>query len=277
MDVRSIEAKAPRIEHEGTTIVWWMYDALEAFDQTTGGHLELVSEFEVAGGGAVHPHAHPTHEYYYVLSGRGIMTIAGETREVGPGDLVSIPPDAVHSLAPVTEHAPIRCLAFAVGLPGAGVIDYASDGDRNGAPAPESPSAALRGARYRSIRDVAPALAHQGSVSVWWLVAPDELAAETSGGHLELANEFEVAGGGAVHMHAHPTYEFYYGLSGRGIMTIDGEDRELAPGDLVLIPPDAPHSIRPVSEHAPIRCFCFAVGLAGSGAYDYAHDHAAVR
>jgi quercetin dioxygenase-like cupin family protein len=255
MDVRSIEAKAPRIEHEGTTIVWWMYDALEAFDQTTGGHLELVSEFEVAGGGAVHPHAHPTHEYYYVLSGRGIMTIAGETREIGPGDLVSIPPDAVHSLAPVTEHAPIRCLAFAVGLPGAGAIDYSSDGDHNGAP--ESPSAALRGARYRSIRDLAPALAHQGSVSVWWLVAPGELAAETSGGHLELANEF------------------YYGLSGRGIMTIDGEDHELAPGDLVLIPPDAPHSIRPVSEHAPIRCFCFAVGLAGSGAYDYAHDHAA--
>jgi quercetin dioxygenase-like cupin family protein len=276
MDVRSIEDRAPRVEHEGTTTVWWMYDAREAFDQTSGGHLELVSEFEVAGGSAVHPHAHPTHEYYYVLSGRGEMTIGDETREIGPGDLVSIPPQAIHSLAPVTVHAPIHCLAFAVGVPGAGPIDYTSDGgSADGERASGPPEAMLRGARYRSIRDLAPALEHQGSVAVWWLVAPGELAPETAGGHLELANEFEVAGGGAVHTHSHPTYEFYYGLTGRGIMTIDGEDREVAPGDLVVIAPDAPHSIRPLSDHAPIRCFCFAVGLAGSGAYDYAHDHAA--
>jgi mannose-6-phosphate isomerase-like protein (cupin superfamily) len=110
---------------------------------------------------------------------------------------------------------------------------------------------------------------------VWWLVAPGELSAITAGGHLELTNEWEVDGGGAVHTHWHPTYEFYYGLTGRGVMTLDGEDREVGPGDLILIPPDVPHSIRPVGDHAPIRCFCFAVGLAGSDAYDYANDHAA--
>ena len=111
---------------------------------------------------------------------------------------------------------------------------------------------------------------------MWSLVGPGELSEITRGGHLELTNEWEVDGGGAVHMHAHPTYEFYYGLTGRGVMTLDGEDREVGPGDLVLIPPDAPHSIRPIGDNAPIRCFCFAVGLAGSTAYDYASDHAAV-
>ncbi len=45
---------------------------------TDGGYLELVNEFEVAGGGAVYPHTHPTHEFYYVTSGRGIMTIEGD-------------------------------------------------------------------------------------------------------------------------------------------------------------------------------------------------------
>ena len=38
----------------------------------SGGHLELVSEFEVMGGGEVHPHSHPTFEFYYVLSGSRI-------------------------------------------------------------------------------------------------------------------------------------------------------------------------------------------------------------
>ena len=40
-------------------------------NQTDGGFLELINEFEVAAGSAVHPHAHPTHEWYYVTAGRG--------------------------------------------------------------------------------------------------------------------------------------------------------------------------------------------------------------
>lgn len=271
MDVRSIETGTLRMEHEGTTAVWWMYDAREAFDETTGGHLELVSEFEVAGGSAVAPHSHPTHEYYYVLSGHGLMTIAEESREITPGDLISIPPDAVHSLAPVTRHSAIRCVAFAVGIPGGGIVDYSGTGD----PGAGARTAQLRGKLYRSTRDLAPAMEHEGTVAVWWLVAPGELSDETAGGYLELVNEFEVAGGGAVHTHAHATYEFYYGLAGRGVMTINGEDRAIGRGDLVMIPPNSPHSIRPVGVTAPIRCLCFAVGLAGAPAYDYAHDQVA--
>ena len=78
MDVRSIEDVAPVVEHNGTVPVWWMVKSREFKDITDGGFLELVNEFSVAGGGAVEPHSHPTHEFYYVLSGRGIMTIDGE-------------------------------------------------------------------------------------------------------------------------------------------------------------------------------------------------------
>ena len=52
------------------------------------------------------------------------MTIAGETREIGQGDLVHIPPDEVHSLRPVSDHAPIHCFCFAVAVAGAGEIGY---------------------------------------------------------------------------------------------------------------------------------------------------------
>ena len=94
MDVRSIEQVAPEIEHNGTVPVWWLVRPREMMEITRGGHLELVSEFEVAGGGLVDPHHHPTHEFYYVTAGRGIMTIAGEDREIRQGDLVHIPPNA---------------------------------------------------------------------------------------------------------------------------------------------------------------------------------------
>jgi quercetin dioxygenase-like cupin family protein len=125
VDVRSIEDVEPTVEHNGTVPVWWLVKSREMKDITEGGFLELVNEFEVAGGGYVEPHSHPTHEFYYVLNGRGIMSIEDqEDREIRQGDLVHIPPDKVHSLRPVSDHAPIHCFCFAVGVKGAGPIDY---------------------------------------------------------------------------------------------------------------------------------------------------------
>jgi quercetin dioxygenase-like cupin family protein len=124
MDVRNIEDVAPVVEHNGTTPVWWMVNSREMKEQTDGGFLELVNEFEVAGGGCVDPHSHPTHEFYYVLRGRGIMTIADEERQIAQGDLVHIPPDAVHSLRPISDNASIHCFCFAIGVKGAGPINY---------------------------------------------------------------------------------------------------------------------------------------------------------
>ena len=121
----------------------------------------------------------------------------------------------------------------------------------------------------RSIEDVEPVVEHNGTVPVWWLVNPREMKDITDGGYLELANEFEVKGGDMVLPHTRPTHEFYCVTSGRGVMTIDGEERTIVQGDLVYIPPDKVHSLRPISDHAPIHCFCFAVGVKGAGPIDY--------
>lgn len=127
MDVRSIEKVPPSLEHQGTVPVWWLFQPRELRAGTLGGHLELVSEFEVRAGGEVHPHQHPTFEFYYVLSGRGLMTIEGTSQEIAPGDLVKIPPNAVHSLRPASPNAGIRCLAFAVAVKDAPAIDYTTE------------------------------------------------------------------------------------------------------------------------------------------------------
>ena len=124
MDVRRIDDVKPVLEHNETTSVWWLIKPREMFEATAGGYLELICEWEIAGGGEVFPHTHPTHEFYYVTSGRGIMDIEGEKREISPGDLVYIPPDKIHSVTTVSENAPLRAVSFAVGEAGAGEIDY---------------------------------------------------------------------------------------------------------------------------------------------------------
>ena len=127
MDVRSIEQVQPEIEHAGTVPVWWLVKPGEMRELTDGGFLELVSEFEVQGGGEVNPHQHPTHEFYYVTSGRGIMVIDDEECQIAQGDLVHIPPNAVHSIRPISDNASIHCFCFAVGVEGAGEVDYTSN------------------------------------------------------------------------------------------------------------------------------------------------------
>ncbi len=85
MDVRSIVDREPEVEHNGTVPVWYLVHPRELKELTDGGFVELINEFEVAAGGAVFPHSHPTHEWYFVMSGRGVMTVDDEERPVGPG------------------------------------------------------------------------------------------------------------------------------------------------------------------------------------------------
>src|SRR5437016_664526 len=117
MDVRSVETCKRELSHE-TVNVWWMVRPEEMREITEGGYLEYVTEFNVAGGEEVEPHSHPSHEFYYVTYGRGLMVVDGEERQISQGDLVFIPANAVHSLRPVSDSAPLNCFSFAISLPG---------------------------------------------------------------------------------------------------------------------------------------------------------------
>jgi mannose-6-phosphate isomerase-like protein (cupin superfamily) len=61
-------------------------------------------------GTAVTPHHHDQlEEIYYVLEGRGVMTVGTEEREVSAGDAIFVPRNHRHSLAN-TGDGPIRLL-----------------------------------------------------------------------------------------------------------------------------------------------------------------------
>jgi quercetin dioxygenase-like cupin family protein len=127
MDIRSIQSTSPTMEHAGSIVVWWLFKSREMFDETREGYLELVSEFEIKGGGKVNPHKHPTHEFYYVTNGKGVMQIGNETTEVSQGDLIRIPPNEIHSMWPISKNASIHCFCFAIGLKDAPPIDYTNN------------------------------------------------------------------------------------------------------------------------------------------------------
>ncbi|MGV9865469.1 cupin domain-containing protein [Rhodococcus koreensis] len=53
----------------------------------------------LAPGAAIGEHVHTrTEEIYFIVSGAGRMTLDGETREVGPGDLAMTPLNGRHSI-----------------------------------------------------------------------------------------------------------------------------------------------------------------------------------
>ena len=66
--------------------------------------------------------------------------------------------------------------------------------------------------------------------------------------------EATIPAGGATDRHYHKeSEEFYFIQEGRGRMEIDGETREVSPGDAILIPPGAWHQITALS---PLKLLC---------------------
>lgn len=64
--------------------------------------------------------------------------------------------------------------------------------------------------------------------------------------------------GAKTEEHYHPrTEEIYYVLRGRGLLSLEGERREVAPGDGILIPPATRHAIRNTGpEPLVFLCCC---------------------
>jgi len=69
-------------------------------DRTTSAITQCsLAEEVLPPGCAVTPHYHrEIEEIYYIVSGRGLMTVANETREVEAGDAVYVPRGQLHTL-----------------------------------------------------------------------------------------------------------------------------------------------------------------------------------
>jgi mannose-6-phosphate isomerase-like protein (cupin superfamily) len=93
MDVVNQRDAKPFITADGSTIRELLAHRNSSIRQ------QSLAEARLAPGSATTPHHHAvTEEIYYILSGTADMTLGRDTRSVGPGDAIAIPPGARHTI-----------------------------------------------------------------------------------------------------------------------------------------------------------------------------------
>jgi quercetin dioxygenase-like cupin family protein len=124
VDIRTVEGRPAIPDHSGSASAWYMIERNELQTETEETHLEYVCEFEIAAGRKLERHYHNNFEFFYVLTGEGAMEIEGEEQAVGPGSLIKIGPNQVHSIWSTVEGEPIRCFCFGLNLEKDGTSGY---------------------------------------------------------------------------------------------------------------------------------------------------------
>jgi mannose-6-phosphate isomerase-like protein (cupin superfamily) len=93
MDIVNRNHSRPFITKDGSEI-------RSILDRTTSTvRRQSLAEATLPAGARTERHRHRrTEELYYVLRGRGVMTVGPESRAVGPGDGILIPAGAPHTI-----------------------------------------------------------------------------------------------------------------------------------------------------------------------------------
>jgi mannose-6-phosphate isomerase-like protein (cupin superfamily) len=93
MDVVNRRDAAPFVTVDGSTIRELLAHRNSAIRQ------QSLAEARLGPGRSTTPHHHAvTEEIYYILAGQADMTLGQETRPVGPGDAIAIPPGIRHTI-----------------------------------------------------------------------------------------------------------------------------------------------------------------------------------
>jgi len=93
MDIHNIADAKPFTTKDGSEIRELLAHRNSSLRQQSLGEARLPA------GGQTTPHFHPkTEEIYYILEGTGAMRIGDESRHVGPGDAIAIPPGFEHQI-----------------------------------------------------------------------------------------------------------------------------------------------------------------------------------
>jgi mannose-6-phosphate isomerase-like protein (cupin superfamily) len=98
MDIRNINEVEAFITKDGSEIRELLADRNSCLKN------QSLAEASLPIGAKTTRHYHPrTEEIYYILEGNASMSIDGETRKVGPGDAIAIPPGAEHEIANIGD------------------------------------------------------------------------------------------------------------------------------------------------------------------------------
>lgn len=106
MTVQALSSQSPFTTKDGSTI-------RSILDRTNAPvQNQSLAEATVPVGKPTERHYHKiSEEFYFILEGQGTMEIDGETREVGPGDAILIPPGAWHQITATDKLRLLCCCA----------------------------------------------------------------------------------------------------------------------------------------------------------------------
>lgn len=106
MTILNLSSQKPFTTKDGSTI-------RSILDRTNAPvQNQSLAEARVPAGTATERHYHRvSEEFYFLLAGTGTMEIDGDSREVGPGDAILIPPGAWHQITARTDLEFLCCCA----------------------------------------------------------------------------------------------------------------------------------------------------------------------
>jgi mannose-6-phosphate isomerase-like protein (cupin superfamily) len=98
MDVRNLDDVPAFVTKDGSEIRELLAHRNSVIEK------QSLAEARLSPGCATAPHFHRvTEEIYYIVCGTALMTLGEESREVGPGDAIAIPPGQVHQITNTGE------------------------------------------------------------------------------------------------------------------------------------------------------------------------------
>jgi mannose-6-phosphate isomerase-like protein (cupin superfamily) len=106
MTINQLSAQPPFTTRDGSTI-------RSILDRTNAPvQNQSLAEARIPAGSATERHYHKlAEEFYFILSGEGTMEIDGESRQLGVGDCVLIPPGAWHTITATSDLQFLCCCA----------------------------------------------------------------------------------------------------------------------------------------------------------------------
>lgn len=94
-----------------------------------GERIQVLLYHKDKGTGS-RPHRHPNEQFIYILKGSVKATVEGQEKVAYPGELIHIPPDALHSMVAMTDEELIYLVAKDTSF---GIHGIPEDGKKTGA------------------------------------------------------------------------------------------------------------------------------------------------
>ena len=252
-------AESAPIYERGLMISQFMLTA-----EQSEGRFSIVKEtFEPGFDSYPRIHSHHWHtEVFLILSGRMQRTVNGETRVMGPGSMVYIPPNSTHATKVVGNETAEAIMIYAP-------AGYEKNYFRRGALTEEQLQNEDVILQMMELADVVPADENEstgelqvisnhvfydaGSSTVYertTMLSEFMLTAEQSDGRFSIVRETFKPGFDSYRFaHKHEWHsELFFVLSGQMQWTVNGETRVIGPGDMIYIPPQSPHATKVVGD-----------------------------